>query len=377
MCVGDTCPDGAIQWIVTRREPVLDKALPCRTIINTDMPLPTLIQQFLEHLEIERNVSALTVRNYRHYLGRFLLYLAGDLSPASASPLPDGIHPPARTVDPFTDPGVGELEVAAVSADSIRGFRLYLSRYVDEHGLTLKRVTQNYHLIALRSFLKYLSKRDIPAVSPEKIDLPKTESRSIKFLERDQIDRLLAMPEISTTEGLRDKAILETLFSTGLRVSELVGLNRDQINLERREFGVIGKGRRARVVFLSEDAADWISRYLITREDDLAPLFIRYSGKAPDEHDSRGDSIRLTARSVQRIVGKYAKKAKLPLKITPHGLRHSFATDLLTNGADLRAIQEMLGHKNISTTQIYTHVTNPQLKSIHDRFHHQTRKDVA
>ncbi len=213
--------------------------------------------------------------------------------------------------------------------------------------------------------LKYLIKRDINVISPDKIDLPKAESRSIKFLERDSVDRLLNMPEISKIEGLRDKAILEVLFSTGLRVSELVGLNRDQINFDRREFGVIGKGRRARVVFLSDTAVEWLNRYLKERSDTSRALFIRYSGKTPDDVES----LRLTARSVQRLVEKYVKKARLPIKITPHGLRHSFATDLLHGGADLRAIQEMLGHKNVSTTQIYTHITNPQLKEIHEKFH--------
>jgi site-specific recombinase XerD len=315
------------------------------------MDLEQLIKDFLEYLEIERNVSQLTIRNYRHYLERFVAFLAH--SNAQSSP-----PPPANSV-----------KISDVNAESIRQYRLYLSRFSDAKGMTLKRVTQNYHLIALRSFLKYMAKRDIPSVSPDKIDLPKAESRSIKFLEHADMERLLNMPEISTKEGLRDKAILEVLFSTGLRVSELVSLNRDQINLDRREFSVIGKGRRTRIVFLSERAADWLRRYTATREDDLRPIFIRYSGKTPDEHDRTGESIRLTARSVQRSVEKYVKKAKLMIKITPHGLRHTFATDLLGNGADLRAIQELLGHKNVSTTQIYTHITNPQLKEIHNKFH--------
>jgi site-specific recombinase XerD len=178
------------------------------------------------------------------------------------------------------------------------------------------------------------------------------------------------MPQISTSQGIRDKAILEILFSTGLRVSELVDLNRDTVNLETKEFGVIGKGNRVRVVFLSDSACIWLKRYLDVREDDYQPLFIRFAGKKSDP-DKNGNFLRLTARSVQRIVEKYVKKAKLPLKITPHGLRHSFATDLLSAGADIRAIQEMLGHKNISTTQIYTHVTNPQLREIHKKFHHK------
>lgn len=318
------------------------------------MDIASLIKDFLEYLEIERNVSQLTIRNYSHYLNRFL----GFLSPQSPSPLSSG---EAVKIQP--------ISVKNITAESIRQYRLYLSRYVDEHGLSLKRVTQNYHLIALRSFLKYLAKRDIASVSADKIDLPKAESRSLKFLERDMVDRLLGMPELSSVEGRRDKAILEVLFSTGLRVSELVKLNRDHINLERKEFGVIGKGRRARVVFLSDAAVKWLHDYLATRDDDMPPLFIRYSGKTPDANDRTGETIRLTARSVQRLVEKYVKKAKLPIKITPHGLRHSFATDLLSGGADLRAIQEMLGHKNVSTTQIYTHITNPQLKTIHEKFH--------
>lgn len=318
------------------------------------MGIEQLLKDFLEYLEIERNVSRLTIRNYKHYLERFVHFLAGTEGP---SPTPPSVKP------------VKSVQVSDITAENIRQYRLYLARFTDQYGMTLKRVTQNYHLIALRSFLKYLTKRDIAALSPDKIDLPKAESHSIKFLDREQVERLLNMPEISTPEGLRDKAILEVLFSTGLRVSELVSLNRDQVNLDRREFGVVGKGRRVRVVFLSESSADWLKRYIGSREDQLKPIFIRYSGKKPDPDDSTGESIRLTSRSVQRLVEKYAKKAKLPIKITPHGLRHTFATDLLGNGADLRAIQELLGHKNVSTTQIYTHVTNPQLKEIHNKFH--------
>lgn len=302
-----------------------------------DTDISELIKDFLEYLEIERNVSQLTIRNYAHYLERFRAFLAG-----SPTPLP-----------------VKTVKTSEITSESIRQYRLYLSRYVDAKGITLKRVTQNYHLIALRSFLKYLHKRDIAVVAPEKIDLPKAESHSIKFLEREHIDRLLNMPDNS-----RDKAILEVLFSTGLRVSELVSLQRNQINIDRKEFGVIGKGRRARVVFLSDSAAQWLKKYLDEREDDDTALFVRFAGK-------KDAPLRLTARSVQRLVEKYVKRAKLPIKITPHGLRHSFATDLLSGGADLRAIQEMLGHKNVSTTQIYTHITNPQLRQIHEKFHHK------
>jgi len=325
------------------------------------MQLTQLIKDFLEHLEIERNVSKLTIRNYGHYLDRFLFYLAGFTGPLTA-------------VEPVNQEKAKTVSVNEITLDHIREFRLFLSRYADEHGMTLKRVTQNYHLIAIRSMLKYAIKRGLPVISPDAIDLAKAESHSIKFLDREHVDRLLSMPTIGNAEGLRDKAILELLFSTGLRVSELVSLNRDQINFERKEFGVIGKGRRARVVFLSDGAIDWVGRYLKERHDDYKPLFIRYNGKTPDLNDKFGEDVRLTARSVQRLVEKYVKKARLPIKITPHGLRHSFATDLLSNGADLRAIQEMLGHKNVSTTQIYTHVTNPQLKAIHEKFHRKTIK---
>lgn len=313
------------------------------------MDLRSLLKDFLEYLEIERNVSQLTIRNYAHYLRRFL----GFLSPSSLSPG----HDPVK------------INPSEINAESVRQYRLFLSRYVDDHDISLKRVTQNYHLIALRSFLKYMIKRDIHVLSPDMIDLPKAESHSLKFLEREQVERLLGMPQLSAKEGLRDKAILEALFSTGLRVSELVALNRDQINFDRKEFGVIGKGRRARVVFLSDSAAEWIQRYIKSRDDSAKALFIRYSGKTPETDDPNGESLRLTARSVQRLVEKYVKRARLPIKITPHGLRHSFATDLLSGGADLRAIQEMLGHKSVSTTQIYTHITNPQLKAVHEKFH--------
>lgn len=331
------------------------------------MELQPLITDFLEYLEIERNVSQLTIRNYGHYLHRFLGFLAAYSPTRPLTPeRSDGERAPNMSREAEKN-----VKVSDITGESIRQYRLFLSRYVDDHGISLKRVTQNYHLIALRSFLKYLLKRDIQVVAPEKIDLPKAESRSIKFLEREQVDRLLNMPEISDKEGLRDKAILELLFSTGLRVSELTHLNRDTINFDRKEFGVIGKGRRARVVFLSDSAAEWLKRYLDGREDDAPALFIRYSGKKPDEGQNPKEAMRLTPRSVQRLVEKYVKKARLPIKITPHGLRHSFATDLLSGGADLRAIQEMLGHKNVSTTQIYTHITNPQLKEIYQKFHHK------
>lgn len=304
------------------------------------MDLDALITEYLEYLEIEKNASPLTIRDYKIYLAKFKRW--------------SEIHSPITKPEDLT-------------VDLVRKFRVYLAHYTDHRGEPLKKITQNYYVIALRAFLRYLVRKDLNVVAPEKIELPKAESRSLKFLEREQVERLLNMPDISKPQGMRDKAILELLFSTGLRVSELCKLNRDTINIERREFGVIGKGRRARVVFVSDRAAEWTERYLRERTDKFKPLFIRYSRDIVE--DQEGEKMRLTCRSVQRVVEKYVKAARLPIKITPHGMRHSFATDLLINGADLRSVQEMLGHKNIATTQIYTHVTNQQLRDVHKAFH--------
>lgn len=302
--------------------------------------LPELIDQFLEYLEIEKNCSKLTIRDYRHYLNTFSNWFSSTL--------------PGKRIE--------DLDL-----QTVRKYRVHLANRIDEKGLTLKRVTQNYYVIALRSLLRFLIKNDYQTLEPSKIDLPKVESRSIKFLEREHVDRLVTAVDTSKEEGIRDRSILELLFSTGLRVSELVRLNRDQINLDRREIGVIGKGGRARVVFISDRAAEWLDRYLKKRHDTFRPLFIRYSGKVIEEN--AGEKMRLSPRSIERIVKKYVRLARLPIDATVHTLRHSFATDLLTNGADLRSVQEMLGHKNISTTQIYTHVTNKQLREVHEAFH--------
>ncbi|HUV43055.1 MAG TPA: site-specific tyrosine recombinase/integron integrase [Patescibacteria group bacterium] len=306
--------------------------------------LDRLIEDFLEHLEIERQSSPLTIRNYRHYLGRFSNWFKRNNFKAKPS---------------------------SIDLEKIKKYRVYLARFSAPNGQLLSRSTQAYHVIALRSFLRWLVKNDYQTLAPEKVDLPKIESRSLKFLSTEQVERFLAQPLPSKKTGLRDKAILETLFSTGLRVSELVKLSRDQIDLKRREFGVIGKGGRARVVFLSERAVKWLKKYLDNREDSWKPLFIRLGGSQKVEES--GEKMRLTARSVQRIVDKYSRKAKLPVKVTPHVIRHSFATDLLIAGADIRAVQEMLGHKNIQTTQIYTHVTNRQLRNVHEMFHGKGR----
>lgn len=302
--------------------------------------LPELIDQFLEYLEIEKNCSKLTIRDYRHYLEVFADWHLKNC---------------------------GAKSMGSLDLPTVRKYRVYLANRVDEKGMTLKRVTQNYYVIALRSFLRFLIKNDHPTLEPSRIDLPKTESRSLKFLEREQIDRLVTSIDTSKEDGIRDRAIFELLFSTGLRVSELVGLNHNQINLDRREFGVVGKGGRARVVFVSDRAEEWVTRYLKERKDNFKPLFIRYSGKIIE--DNGGEKMRLTARSIERIVKKYVRSVRLPVDATVHTLRHSFATDLLTNGADLRSVQEMLGHKNIATTQIYTHVTNKQLRDVHKSFH--------
>lgn len=309
--------------------------------------LPELISNFLEHLAVEKNSSKLTIRDYKHYLEVFSNWYS--------STLPD-------------------KPLEQLNLEDIRKYRVFLASEVDDKGMTRMRVTQNYYIIALRSFLRYLTKNDYKTLEPSKIDLPKAESRSLKFLEREQVDRMVTMVDTSDEEGIRDRAILELLFSTGLRVSELVKLNHKNINLERREFGVIGKGGRARVVFVSDRAAQWIDMYMQKRKDNFKPLFIRYSGKIIPENE--GEKMRLTARSIERIVKKYVRRARLPVDASVHSLRHSFATDLLTNGADIRAVQEMLGHKNIATTQIYTHVTNKQLKEIHKSFHSGNRDET-
>jgi len=298
------------------------------------------IDEFLEYMEIERGSSPLTIRNYKHYLGRFLNWLRNQKI---------------------------RRNLSDINADVVRQYRVYLSRLTDGKGGTLSRRTQGYHVIALRSYLRYLLKNDFSVMSPDKIDLPKSSERQIKFLSGEQVDRLLNAPTLSTIQGKRDKAILEVFYSTGLRVSELVKLDRDKVDLERREFGIVGKGGKARVVFLSVRATQWIVKYLNNRKDKYKPLFVRHKGKMDPSQDN--ESMRLSVRSVQRMIKKYAKKIKLPVEATPHTIRHSFATDLLMAGADLRSVQEMLGHKNVSTTQIYTHVTNKQLRDIHSAFH--------
>jgi site-specific recombinase XerD len=291
---------------------------------------------FLEYLEIEQNRSQKTIANYDHYLTR-LVDFAGD------------------------------IKVSDIDPELIRKWRLWLNRLGTNVSDELQKNTQNYHLIALRGFLKYCAKRDIPALAPEKIELARTRRKQVTFLNEDELGRLFSQPDITTETGLRDRAILELLFSSGLRVSELVGLDKDHINLKRREFMVRGKGQKDRPIFISPAAAEWIEKYLDKRSDNTRPLFIRYSGRK--SVDLSGNFHRLTVRSVQRLVSRYALLAGITKHVSPHTLRHSFATDLLMNGADLRSVQAMLGHSNIATTQIYTHVTDPHLKAVHEKFH--------
>lgn len=291
------------------------------------------IDDFLDYMAVEKGSSPLTIRNYKHYLSRLNNFLTTK----------------------------GKNSLNSINLDLVHDFRIYLTK------LGLGRKTQGYHAIALRSFLKWLLKNDIQVLEPTKIDLPKVTDRQVKFLNGEQVDRLLNAPTLSDIQGKRDKAILEVLFSTGLRVSELTSLNKDKIDFVRREFGITGKGGRSRVVFLSSRACEYLKKYLDERKDHYKPLFIRHKGKV--EITTPDEKMRLTPRSVERLVKKYVRKVKLPVDATPHTLRHSFSTDLLIAGADIRSVQEMLGHKNISTTQIYTHVTNKQLHEVHETFH--------
>lgn len=293
---------------------------------------------FLEYLEIEQNRSQKTISNYDHYLTR-LIDFAGD------------------------------IELKDINSELIRKWRLWLNRLGTNTSDELGKLTQNYHLIAFRSFLKYCAKRDLQAMAPEKIELARTFKKQVTFLNQDELDRLFAQPDVNTLTGARDRAIMELLFSSGLRVSELVNLNKDHINLKRREFMVRGKGQKDRPVFISDEAAKWIENYLKMRKDNLSALFVSLS--AVKKISNSGQFGRLSARSVQRLINRYALLAGITKHVSPHTLRHSFATDLLMNGSDLRAVQAMLGHSNISTTQIYTHVTDTHLKSVHQKYHRQ------
>ncbi len=300
-----------------------------------------LKREFLEYIEIEKGLSLKTVTNYERYLTRFFAF--------SKITAPDQI-----------------------TEEKIREFRLFLNRQKGaavrgQSASTLKKNTQNYHLIALRVFLKFLMKRNITSLTPDKIELAKLSERGLDLISSEELVRIMSAPSEENLQGLRDRAMLELLFSTGLRVSELCSLNRD-LDLKKDELSVRGKGEKIRVVFLSQDAKDAVKKYLDKRKDMEEALFVPMENKKKKEH------VRLTSRSIERIVKHYAIKAGVSKKVTPHVIRHSFATDLLQNGADLRSVQQMLGHANIATTQIYTHITDKHLREVHQKFHTRKRK---
>ena len=291
------------------------------------MNLSALIADFLRSLEFGGNTSQLTIKNYGHYLKRFLEF-SKDLDPK-------------------------EIDLALVGR-----YKLYLSHYLDpKTKKPLKRITQNYFMIALRAFLRYLAKINVNCLPAQQVKLIETEPRFLKTLDNSDLRQLLDAPNTTKIDGIRDRAILEALFSTGLRVSELGSLNREDINSNTRELEILGKGGKERVVFISDSAANWLEKYLSIRKDTFKPLFIRFQGKV--DLTNFGEKMRLTTRSIERVVEKYVKALGLSVKATPQTLRHSFATDLLVNGTDMKSVQEILGHNNISTTQIYTTITNP------------------
>ena len=303
------------------------------------MYMSELLLDYIEHLEVEGGRSAKTAENYKLYLERFI---------------------------EFTN----DIAVEKITAEVLRKYRLWLNRYKNDSDDTLATITQSYHMIALRGFLGYLSKRDIVSLSPEKIELPKISRKQVTFLHYDEVARLLEQIPLEGETGLRDRAIIELLFSSGLRVSELVNLNRDHVNTKRREFMVRGKGQKDRPVFIGQAAADHVNEYLAARIDNLPPLFLSYSRN--NNATTTGDYRRLTSRSIQRIVSRYARLAGITKHVSPHTMRHSYATDLLMNGADIRSVQTMLGHSSISTTQVYTHVTDEHLREVYEKFHSDT-----
>ena len=313
------------------------------------MDISDLINDFLESLEIEKGRSTKTTENYGLYLARFLDLITQDF-------------PEGATIKP-----------SDLTPEILRKFRLRLNRFDDnQNHERLSALTQSYHLIALRGFLKYLAKRGIPSLDPSLVDLPRAAKKQVTFLHFDEVERLLAEIPIDTETGLRDRAIIELLFSGGLRVSELCNLNRDSINLARREFMVRGKGKKDRPIFIDQTTADHLEEYLSARSDTLPALFLNNSSNQ-NIPDTSGDFRRLSPRSIERIIQKYARLAGITKHVTPHTPRHSFATDLLMNGADLRSVQSLLGHANIATTQIYTHITDPHLKEVHEKFHSETK----
>ncbi len=308
--------------------------------------LDKLITDYLEYCEIEKNLAQSSLKYYDFYLKDFFEWSKEHLKKET-------------------------IEIDDLSHDLIRKYRVYLNRRISSKSHEeYKKNTQKIFLVAVRAFLKYLVvERNLNVPSPDQILLGKQEASVPKFLDDAQLKNLFEVQNLNKRSGIRDRAILETLFSTGLRVSELVALDIDDVNLESGEFTVIGKGRKPRTVYLSKSAIHWLKSYLNTRRDPFNPLFLRYSGKLMENNDKEGESLRLSVRSVQRMVKKYTQRAGISVDATPHTLRHSFATDLLLNGADIRSVQELLGHSSVSTTQIYTHVTNERLREVHSKFH--------
>ena len=314
------------------------------------MDISDLISDFLESLEIEKGRSTKTTENYGLYLARFLDLITQDF-------------PEGATIKP-----------SDLTPEILRKFRLRLNRFDDnQNHERLSALTQSYHLIALRGFLKYLAKRGIKSLDPSLVDLPRAAKKQVTFLHFDEVSRLLSEIPTDTEPGLRDRAIIELLFSGGLRVSELCNLNRDSINLARREFMVRGKGKKDRPIFIDQTTAEHIEEYLNARTDTLPALFLNNSSNQ-NIPDTSGDFRRLSPRSIERIIGKYTRLAGITKHVTPHTLRHSFATDLLMHGADIRSVQSLLGHANIATTQIYSHITDPHLKEVHEKFHTETKE---
>jgi len=309
---------------------------------KSNKPIIKHIPDFLDYCEIEKGLSDNTQKNYSRYLNKFVGWLKAQ---NKENMLPHDLTP-----------------------EDVWNYRLFLARFKDQRDVPLTKLTQNYYLIALRSLLNFFTDKDIISLPSNKIQLPKDakKEKTIKFLTLDQIEKLLLAPNVLKVDGLRDRAILESLFSTGLRIAELTALNREQFKAlsdkKDLELGIIGKGKHPRTVYFSERALDWVKKYLKTRDDDDKALFIHYRAKTASEG-------RLTSRSIERMVKKYATLGNIPFFTTPHTLRHSYATDLLGQGVDLRTIQEFLGHKNIATTQIYTHVTNKRLRDVHRQFH--------
>jgi len=313
---------------------------------KSQIPISKHINDFLDWIDVEKGLSTKTQENYKRFLDRFLFWLKKS---NLESLLPHQLIP-----------------------EHIWDYRVFLSRqFTTYKGQPLKKATQNYYLIALRALLGYFVAKDILSLPPGKITLPMPDKeKSVKFLTIEQLNKLFSVPNTSNVMGLRDRAILEAFFSTGMRISELTALNKEQIKIKPGmtdlELGIVGKGGRARTVYFSKSAIDWLGKYLETRKDDEKALFINYSGP-------KNAPRRLTPRAIEKTIKKYTVMAGLPITTTPHVLRHSFATDLLVQGVDLRTVQEFLGHKNILATQIYTHVTNKRLRDIHKKFHGGTK----